>query len=182
MSPGVWTNGKDHGGRGVDVAFKPDCAEPSRASYCSRAFESQRDPPPTTTRKISQPGYGSKHFQTTENPEAIIRRNIIDSMGSFAAWVFVSMTISTRDVIRRKHLSSQRRRPNEVMFSRQTQLKRTTAPQEDICNKHVHPDEATSSKRTMKSKERRMNQSRRPRTHHEHESSRERPASRGRRS
>jgi hypothetical protein len=120
------TNGKDHGGRGVDVAFKPDCAEPSRASYCSRAFESQRDPPPTTTRKISQPGYGSKHFQTTENPEAIIRRNIIDSMGSFAAWVFVSMTISTRDVIRRKHLSSQRRRPNEVMFSRQTQLKRTT--------------------------------------------------------
>ena len=71
-------------------------------------------PPPITNCKIPQPRRDSKHFQATDRTSKSRRHNVIDRMGSSAAWVFDSMTISTHDVGRIKQLSSESRRSSET--------------------------------------------------------------------
>jgi hypothetical protein len=68
--------------------FKPNSAEHSRSTHCSRAFESPNDAPPATSRKIPQPRWHSNHFhntEITEDTEKNACHNIIDSMASSAA-------------------------------------------------------------------------------------------------
>ena len=86
--------------------LKPNSAEHSRSTISSRAFESQGDPPPTTSRKISQPGHSHKHFEHGEHRghgEERSRQHCRHH-GLFCGMVFDGMTISTQDVAESKRL------------------------------------------------------------------------------
>lgn len=110
--------------------------------------------PPTTSHKISQPTRSSKHFQTTEDTEKNIRRNIIDSMGSSAAWGFDSMTISTRDVRRSKHLSSKRRHSNSndsrpEAPTEENDVNEETTSQRNMFSRKTSPQQTSSFRETI---------------------------------
>lgn len=71
--------------------FKPNSAEHSRSTFCSRAFESQHDPtthnePQDTTAPTTEQTF--HNTESAEDTEKIIRHNIIDSDRSSAAWGF----------------------------------------------------------------------------------------------
>jgi len=85
---------------------KLDAERRSRSTDCSRAFESQNDPPPTTSRKISQPGRSHKHFEHGEHGGHREERSRQHCRHHelFCGMVFDGMTISTQDVAESKRL------------------------------------------------------------------------------
>jgi len=70
------SNGKDHGGRGEELAFKPDCAEPSRASHSSRAIRiaerstTHNEPQDSTTATQQQAFANTESTEDAEIPTA----------------------------------------------------------------------------------------------------------------
>jgi hypothetical protein len=99
----------------MDSPFKTDDDGNSRATICSRAFESQNDPPPTTSRNISQPVCGNNKFEhgehgghREERPRQHRRQH-----ESFRGMVFDSMTISTQDVAEANRLAEETSLPTE---------------------------------------------------------------------
>jgi hypothetical protein len=112
--------------------FKPDSAEHSRSTFCSRAFESQHDP---TTHNEPQDTTAPTAQQSFFKRACVQARSVVQASSS--AWDFVGTAFTTEDVSRGKSLSSKRRHPNN-------QVSRPETPTEgnDV-------DEDTTSKRNM---------------------------------